>query len=61
MTTCDNPQLYSIQAGRPFWYTDSGGKKGLVAKDNGLTPDIFDSRGQPLGSRTLAAGIKRII
>ena len=61
MTTCDNPQLYSIQAGRPFWYTDSGGKKNLVMKDNGLTPDILDSRGELFGSSTLAAGIKRII
>ena len=40
-----NPQLYSIQAGRPFWYTDPGGERSLVIEDNGVMPDILNSRG----------------
>ncbi|MBL7119320.1 MAG: hypothetical protein ISS53_01400 [Dehalococcoidia bacterium] len=43
--TAENPQLYSIQAGRPFWYTDPGGERTLVIEDNGVMPDILNSRG----------------
>lgn len=41
----ENTQLYTIQAGRPFWYTDPGGERTLLIKDNGVMPDILDARG----------------
>ena len=41
----ENPRLYSIQAGRPFWYTETGGERSLVIRDNGVMPDILDSSG----------------
>jgi len=40
-----NPQVYSIQAGWPFWYTGSCGERTLLIEGNGLRPDILDSRG----------------
>jgi hypothetical protein len=40
-----NPRIHSVQAGRPFWYTDSGGERTLVVEDNGLMPDILSSDG----------------
>ena len=40
-----NPQLYSIQAGVPFWYTDPSGERTLVIEDNGTMPDTFSEGG----------------
>ena len=40
-----NPQVYSIQAGVPFWYTDPGGERSLVIEENGIMPDILGSKG----------------
>ena len=36
-----NPQLYSIQAGVPFWYTDPSGERTLVIENNGTISDTF--------------------
>jgi hypothetical protein len=41
----ENPRVYSIQAGRPFWYTEPGGERSLVIKDNGIMPDTLGKRG----------------
>lgn len=40
----DNPQVYSIQTGPPFWYTNTMLDRTLVMADNGTIPDYF-SRG----------------
>ena len=40
-----NLQLYSIQAGRPFWYTERSGERSLVIKDNAIMPDTLGKRG----------------
>lgn len=40
----DNPQVYSIQTGPPFWHLGAWRDRTLVLTDNGLTPDTF-SRG----------------
>ena len=37
----DNPQVYSIQTGPPFWYETTGLDRALVLSDNGITPDSF--------------------
>ncbi len=39
-----NPRVYSIQAGRPWWYIESSSGRSLVIDDNGETPDTL-SRG----------------
>ncbi len=41
----DNPQVYSIQTGPPFWYDNVMLDRTLVMTDNGRTPDSF-SRGE---------------
>lgn len=41
----ENLRVYSIQAGRPFWYTEPGGERSLVIKDNGIMPDTLGKRG----------------
>ncbi len=35
----DNPRVYSIQAGRPFWYRSTPAANTLLVEDNGLMPD----------------------
>ncbi len=40
----DNPQVYSIQTGPPFWHETTMLDRTLVLTDNGITPDSF-SRG----------------
>jgi len=37
----DNPQVYSIQTGPPFWYKPVMLDRTLVLEDNGRTPDSF--------------------
>jgi len=37
----DNPQVYSIQTGPPFWDKDFRLDRTLVMTNNGLTPDSF--------------------
>jgi len=34
-----NPQVFSIQAGLPFWYKDSLSPRILSLKNNGIVPD----------------------
>ncbi len=41
----DNPQVYSIQTGPPFWYDNIMLDRTLVVTNNGRTPDSF-SRGE---------------
>ncbi|MFC1907801.1 hypothetical protein ACFLWT_00135 [Chloroflexota bacterium] len=53
----DNPQVYSIQTGPPFWYTNTILDRTLVVADNGITPDSF-SRGDLL---TLAGANLRVL
>lgn len=40
----DNPQIYSIQTGPPFWHQTTTLERTLVLTDNGIVPDSF-SRG----------------
>ncbi|MFC1908514.1 hypothetical protein ACFLXD_01395 [Chloroflexota bacterium] len=40
----DNPQVYSIQTGNPFWYSSTNRERTLLMNDNGMVPDSF-SRG----------------
>ena len=40
-----NNQVYSVQAGRPFWYTDPADARSLVIENNGVMPDILSTRG----------------
>ena len=37
----DNPRVYSIQTGPPFWYKDTGLDRRLVLKTGGVIPDSF--------------------
>ena len=41
----DNPQVYSIQTGPPFWHKSIMLDRTLVLNDNGMIPDSF-SRGE---------------
>ena len=41
----DNPQVYSIQTGPPFWHKSIMLDRTLVLNDNGMVPDSF-SRGE---------------
>jgi hypothetical protein len=40
----DNPQVYSVQTGSPFWYRSATLDRTLLLNGNGVTPDSF-SRG----------------
>jgi len=49
MTTMrDNPQVYTIQTGPPFWHKQDTLERALVLTSNGLLPDSF-SQGDILG------------
>ncbi|MFC1931872.1 hypothetical protein ACFLXJ_06715 [Chloroflexota bacterium] len=37
----DNPQVYSIQTGTPFWYKSTTEDRTLVVNNNGMYPDSF--------------------
>ena len=37
----ENPRVYSIQTGPPFWHTTTMLDRTLVLNDNGITPDSF--------------------
>ncbi|HUV55872.1 MAG TPA: hypothetical protein VMV84_01435 [Dehalococcoidales bacterium] len=37
----DNPQVYSIQTGPPFWYKNAVQDRTLVMRSNGVIPDAF--------------------
>ena len=37
----DNPQVYSIQTGPPFWHHSAMLERTLVLTDNGIVPDSF--------------------
>lgn len=37
----DNEQVYSIQTGPPFWYTNAATARTLVMRSNGNVPDTF--------------------
>jgi hypothetical protein len=37
----DNPQVYSIQTGPPFWHRTTTLERTLVLTDNGIVPDSF--------------------
>jgi len=37
----DNPQVYSIQTGPPFWHKNAMSDKKLLLTSNGITPDSF--------------------
>jgi len=42
MTTMrDNPQVYTIQTGPPFWHKQDAAERALVLTSNGLLPDSF--------------------
>ena len=40
-TLGDNPQVYSIQTGPPFWYDNVMLNRTLLLTDNGIVPDSF--------------------
>lgn len=44
----DNPQVYSIQTGPPFWHKNVTRERTLVLTNNGIVPDSF-SQGDILG------------
>ncbi len=37
----DNPQVYSIHLGPPFWGNSTSSEKSLVLRSNGVVPDAF--------------------
>lgn len=37
----DNPRVYSIQTGPPFWHQTAMSERTLVITDNGITADVF--------------------
>ena len=37
----DNPRVYSIQTGPPFWHRSIKAERTLVVDDNGIVPDSF--------------------
>jgi len=39
----DNPQVYSIQTGPPFWHKNGKLERTLVLTDNGIVPDAFSN------------------
>ncbi|MFH1638945.1 MAG: hypothetical protein ABIB93_01325 [Chloroflexota bacterium] len=39
----DNPQVYSIQTGTPFWHKNTKNERILVINNNGLQPDSFSN------------------
>lgn len=41
--TKDNPQVYSIQTGTPFWHRPCQMERTLVINDNGRNPDSFSN------------------
>ena len=40
----DNPQVYSVETGPPFWHRSATSRRALVLTSNGILPDSF-SRG----------------
>jgi hypothetical protein len=39
----DNPRVFSIQTGTPFWHTNLKNDRTLIINDNGVLPDTFSS------------------
>ena len=41
--TClrDNPQVYSVETGPPFWHRSATSGRALVLTSNGIVPDSF--------------------
>lgn len=39
----DNPQVFYIETGPPFWYPATSSEQALVITDNGIYPDTFSS------------------
>jgi hypothetical protein len=37
----DNPQVYSIQLGPPFWNNNTSSERSLILRSNGIIPDAF--------------------
>ncbi|HEX78639.1 MAG TPA: hypothetical protein G4O19_00595 [Dehalococcoidia bacterium] len=37
----DNPQVYSIQMGPPFWNKSASSERSLILRSNGIIPDSF--------------------
>jgi hypothetical protein len=37
----DNPQVYSIQLGPPFWNDNASSERSLILRSNGIIPDSF--------------------
>jgi hypothetical protein len=37
----DNPQVYSIQLGPPFWNNSASSERSLILRSNGVIPDSF--------------------
>ena len=54
----DNPRVYSIQTGPPFWHANIMSDRTLIMTDNGITPDSF-SRGDFLAM--VRANLKALI
>ncbi|MFC2002504.1 hypothetical protein ACFLV4_00950 [Chloroflexota bacterium] len=54
----DNPQVYSIQTGPPFWHNSVALERALVLTSNGIIPDSF-SQGNPL--TMISANLKALI
>ncbi len=54
----DNPNVYSIQTGPPFWYQQTVHERTLVLHSNGVTPDAF-SRGD--GAAMMGASLKALL
>lgn len=54
----DNPKVYSIQTGTPFWYKRATLERTLALESNGMVPDSF-SRGDI--SKMVIASLKALV
>jgi hypothetical protein len=39
----DNPRVFSIQTGTPFWHASEKNDRALIMNDNGILPDTFSN------------------
>ena len=54
----DNPQVYSIQTGTPFWHKPVRRERALVLNSNGIVPDSFSDFDVPT---MLRASLKNLL
>ncbi len=57
----DNPRVYSIQTGTPFWHRHTMGERTLVVNDNGIRPDALSQGDVPTILWDTAKGLLGLI